>query len=452
MIQKPKTAEPPQNVETELALVGSVIINPTAMDIVQTIVTSEDFLDDGLRKFWGILSVMAEGGKAINDPLLIRQEAVRMGLFDAIGGTLGIAKAFQSVPHSSHAVHYANIVAAKSALRRQATIATKLLERATDHGADPLDNRQWAEAQLAAVGQNAVSSVRSVGEIAFESIAAMELDLATAHKPGVMTGLYGYDQCFGSLMCGELTILAARPSIGKTALGLQIAENAALNDQRALVVSLEMKDRELVDRMLAKYSGVDGRKIRARKLNDENMRALRGSAITLNDIPLFVWDPSTSSASQIRGVARLEHARRKIELLVVDYIGLVKPADRTRQRHEQIGEVTATLKALAKELGIPIIALCQLNREAETNRPHLANLKDSGSIEQDADVVIFLHKEERYSASQDPNRTQSVELIVAKNRNGDTGKLMLGWEPVATRFFDPNAPKPFGEFNEYNNR
>jgi replicative DNA helicase len=241
---------------------------------------------------------------------------------------------------------------------------------------------------------------------------------------------------------GELSILAARTSIGKTSLAVQIAENCAKRGNPSLVVSLEMTGRELVNRILAKYTKIDGRKMRERRLTDSELQEMHLAAHAINDIPLLTFDPPEATAGQIRGVARMEHARRPLSLLVVDYIALVKPTNRNREVHEQLGDTCILLKSVAKELDIPVLCLAQLNRNAEDDIPTLAMLKSSGAIEEHADQVMFLHKAQRTD--------REVTFIMAKNRNGDLGKITLGWDAATTSFYDPNEPTPDPIFDRFN--
>lgn len=251
-----------------------------------------------------------------------------------------------------------------------------------------------------------------------------DLATGTCDRP-TMSGFEALDSSAGGWMSGELVILAARPGVGKTTFAMQVAAHNAARERRVLFVSLEMRDRELVARMLSGDPGVDSRRLRAGRLGTADIDKLRAAADDIRDLPVRVWAPPSATLARIRGVAKREVAFGGLSLLVVDYIGLIRPAagDTKRPRFEQVGEVSAGLKSLAKELDVPVLALCQLNREADGTEPRLSNLRDSGSIEQDADVVLFLHRE-----------TTATKLIVAKHRHGETGSVALRFDGSTTRF------------------
>ncbi len=433
---------PPTNADAERSLLGSVVADPSNFDRVADVFSSRDFADDALRQAYDAVEALWRCGQVVNDSKLLPSLMRHTKAWEALGGAEGVARLFSHVGASSHAIYYAKEVSRCAGLRRQIKLAEELLRRASDPKGDPSDVRMFAEAQFAAFESPHDSPVRSVGAIASESVRQIAADLETSRRPGVMTGLYTFDSTIGSLMCGELALLAARPSVGKTALGLQIGEHVATRGRRVLVVSLEMRDRELVDRMLAKHSGVNGRRIRSRKLDAADLSRLRGAAGSMGEMPLQVWSPPRATASQIRAVAKLEQSRGGLDFVVVDYVGLIRSGRVVKDARERVSDAGAAMKALAKELDVPVLCLAQLNREAETQRPGLQNLAESGTLEADADMVMFLHKQRREDADAD--------LIVAKNRNGEIGEMRLNWHKESTQFTDPLAPTREGAFDEWN--
>lgn len=425
----------------ERCLIGSLLLENAHCDLVSTIVSERDFVDDTLAKAFRIVTDMRDSGIPF-DVISFAENVRKAGFYTAIGESAGIHDLFASVPHSSHAEYYARKIADAATLRRQVQLGEELAVRASQPGSDPDANRLWLESALSMMAsRNALAAIRRIGDVSAESVAQIAADIAAERKPGVLTGLWEFDNTIGSLHRSEMIVLAARPSIGKTALALQIAEHVATKGKTSLVVSLEMRDRELVDRLLAKHSGVDSRKMRARVIRENDMISLRSASAAFQDLPLFIFAPPAATMSQIRAAARLQASRGELSLLVVDYIGLVKSTERFRPRNEQVAEISASLKELAKELDVPVLVLSQLNREAETQRPALSNLRESGSIEQDADVVMFLHKESRDS--------REAQLIVEKNRNGEIGTLTLQWEARSTRFIS-QEPQRHSAFDSYN--
>lgn len=433
---------PPVNADAERSLLGSVVADPSNFDRVADVFSSRDFADDALRHAYDAVEALWRCGQVVNDSKLLPSLVRHTRAWEALGGAEGVARLFSHVGASSHATYYAKEVARCAGLRRQMKLAEELLRRASDPKGDPADVRMFAEAQFAAFESPHDSPVRSVGAIAAESVREIAADLETHRKPGVMTGIYTFDTSIGSLMCGELTLLAARPSVGKTALGLQIAEHVATKGKRVLVASLEMRDRELVDRMLAKHSGVNGRRIRSRTIDAGDLSRLRGASGAMADMQLQVWSPPRATASQIRAVAKLEQSRGGLDFVVVDYVGLIRSGRQVKDARERVSDAGAAMKSLAKELDVPVLCLAQLNREAETQTPGLQNLAESGTLEADADMVIFLHKQHREDAT--------AEMIVAKNRNGEIGSVELNWHRESTQFTDPRAPARTGAFDEFN--
>jgi replicative DNA helicase len=257
-----------------------------------------------------------------------------------------------------------------------------------------------------------------------------------------MTGLAKLDEAMGAMLPGEMVVIAARPGQGKSALGVQIAMHAAERGRPGLIVSLEMRDTELVKRKLCEFAELDSRDVRSGRLSDEHRQQLHDAAQQLTDLPLRLWSPPSATLADIRAVARRAKAKGGLQLLVVDYLGLVRPGseDRRLPRFEQVQNISAGLKSLSKELNLPVISLCQLNREADQSAPRLSHLRESGAIEQDADLVIFLHHPESpaHIAGEQPY-AQTVNVIVAKHRHGQVGKVSLLWHPRETRFSSPDS-------------
>ncbi len=447
---------PQDQADTERALLAAVLVDPSRLAEVGQVVSGDDFHDPDYGRLFATITTLHEAGWPIGDPAALVPELKRMKLPEAVSTA---AFMFKLLPLGigAHAVYYAKQVTRAATLRRQHGIGCDLLQRLHDPAADPHDVAQWLDARLQGIGGRSADPSRTIGEIAADVLA--DLRQPRDHARGIMSGLVSHDMTVGGWMPGELVILAARPGIGKTALGLQTAMHNATRGRPVLFVSLEMRDRELVTRTLCGLSGVNSRRLRTGRMESGDLEAIEREADEVGEVPLRIWAPSSATLARIRAVAKRDAAAGGLALLVVDYIGLVRPADSKRPRHEQVAEVSAGLKSLAKELNVPVLALCQLNREADAAEPRLSHLRESGSIEQDADIVLFIHR--------DKQDATEARLIIAKHRHGDTGAVALRWVPERTRFDDTGdaveAParsrvasgprqKPLYDFGEYSDQ
>lgn len=405
--------------DAEVALIAAVIVDASRLDTLDIVGT--DFGDADLGTLWNALRTIHDAGLPIGDPKILLPELKRLSVHESVRTPGFIGRLLvDGRAEAAHATFYAQQVARAAVLRRQALLAHEWLTRVADPAADPQEIERWLDAQLSTAGGRTTDPARDIGEVAADIIA--EIKSGTCGKP-TMTGFADLDASAGGWQAGELVIMAARPGVGKTSFALQVAAHNAERERRVLFVSLEMRDRELVTRTLCGDARVDSRRLRTGRQNAADIERLHAAADDIRDLPVRIWAPPSATLARIRGVAKREAAVSGLSLLVVDYLGLIRPADSKRPRYEQIGEVSAGLKALAKELDVPVLALCQLNREADGTEPRLANLRDSGSIEQDADVVLFLHREET-----------ATKLIVAKHRHGETGSVQLRFDGATTRF------------------
>jgi len=420
-------ADPPTDPDSERALLAAVIVDPSQLNKLADTVCAEDFGDPDLAALFDALQTLHDAGFPVNDARVLVPELKRLNVPRPVTEPAFIASLIaDGGVHAYHATYYGQQVRRSAVLRRQQTVGRELLARTANPGADPADIAAWLDSQFSAIGQRVAHPPRQMDAIADEIIE--ELKNPDLRSRGVMTGLPSHDEAAGGWMPGELVILAARPGIGKTSLGVQIAFHNAMRQRPVLFVSLEMRDRELISRVLCGLSTVNSRRVRAGRLTATDCAAMEKASVQISGVPLHVWAPPTATLLRIRAVAKQQATASGLALLVVDYIGLVQPEDRARPRHEQVAAVSAGLKALAKELTVPVLALCQLNRDVENRKgePLLSNLRESGAIEQDADIVLFIHRERR--------DTPQAKLIVAKHRHGDTGAIPLLWVPARTSF------------------
>jgi replicative DNA helicase len=428
---------PPQNIEAEQGVIGSILLDNDVLHDVVPMLKVEDFYRDSHQVIYRTIRDLYDLGRAV-DAITLADELTRRGEYAKVGGDDALAQILASVPHAANARYYAGIVREKAIPRALIEASNEVIREAysNSHTADEL--LELAERRVFAIAEEQVSGetveLRDVVTRAMDRIA---LRSEERHPiTGVSTGFFELDDLTGGFQGSQLVILAARPSMGKTALALNICEHVILERKTGvLMVSLEMGEMELAERLLCARSKVDGHKLRTgHGLGTREMTQLGKAYDELRMAPLFIDDTPARNMLQITANARRLKMRQDIGLIVVDYIQLIDAEESRDSRQEQIAKISRRLKTLARELQVPVIALSQLNRAVENRedrRPRMADLRESGAIEQDADLVLLLHRPEYY----DPNdRPGTAELIVAKNRNGATGNVTLTFLKNVTRF------------------
>lgn len=444
---------PPQNLEAECGVLGSILLDNAALPTVLSFLEAGDFYRASHQILFGGIRDLAGRGEPV-DPLTLAAELERRGLLGQVGGHDTFRRLLEGVPHAANAGYYAQIVREKALSRRLVEAAQEILVEcySNDHTAEEL--LESAERKVFALGAaRSGPSERPIGELAAEALARIERRYRNEYA-GLAIGLRDFDHLTDGLSPGSVVVLAARPSMGKTALALQVAQFAAVAcGVPTLFVSLEMTGLELAERLLIGLARVDGCRVRHGQLTEAHLAALRASCGTLRECPHFAIDDSPGrTLTQVAAAARRLKARSGLGLVVIDYLQLLSPGGEIgpkASRQEQVADLSRRLKILARELDVPVLALSQLNREAERrkdNRPLMSDLRESGALEQDADMVLLLHRPEYY----DPNDQPGVaELIVAKNRNGATGTVRLAFQRHLMRFEDFHAgPEviPSGDF------
>ena len=436
-------ARPPATTtgEHEEALIGSIVVRPSVLDEIQ--VDASDFLDSDLGHAFSELVNLHSAG-VIGPNYSATSFALKcQGVPESVWKPLNLSRMVSAAEGGIWAVYHARHVRRASQIRRQQLLVARWadsLEKAQD-APETILERFTAEAQsLGLTGKQA--EVRDFASIARDVLADLEARRHNKASVGAISGIQRLDLTTGGWLHGELIILAARPGVGKTALAMQAALHNANKGRRVLVCSLEMRDRELIQRILCGEAGVDSRRLRAGTWTDGDYDRLLETEATLAKTPISVYDASSATIERLAGIARVEHSRGRLSLLVVDYLQLLDPTNKRDQRVEQIAHQSRKLKSLAKELGVPVLCLSQLNRESEkqNREPRLSDLRDSGSIEQDADMVIAIHKTGDVDA----------QVIVLKHRAGQTGHVDVKWDGVRTRYSDPteldttsfNNPEP----------
>ena len=437
----------PQNLEAEMSLLGSLLLDKDAMIKIGDIVRAEDFYKDGHRIIFEAMIDLYSKRTPI-DILSIGNILEERKQLEVAGGRAYLAAITNAVPTSSHVVHYAQIVQKKASLRRLINVSAEITQLGYTESEDVEKLLDTAEQKLFGISQKYLRQIfvpiKNVLEEAFERIDAMHREKGKLR--GVPTGFRDLDNLLSGMQKSDLLILAARPSVGKTSLALDIARNVGTKLKIPVgVFSLEMSRDQLVDRLLCAESGVNLWNMRTGNISDEannNEFERIGHALgTLSDAPIFIDDSPSANIMEIRTKARRLQMEHGLGLLIVDYLQLMESRSKIENRVQEVAEITRALKGLARELNIPVLALSQLSRAVEMNKPaipKLSHLRESGSIEQDADVVMFIYRKavDRGYRQEDlaPDEKNIAEIHIAKHRNGPTGLIKLYFDESKTSF------------------
>jgi len=447
---------PPQSLEAEKSVLGSLLLDPNLCDDIALILRPDDFYAAANRKLFTHLLAMHDGGGEIDSTLLV-ERLKEAGDLEAVGGTAYLAEVVHSVAVAAHAEHYARIVRDKSTLRMLIHASTEILRDAYDPTLDSAEMVGQAEEKIFAVHDRQSSDqISSMHDVLIEAFEQIDHRLARGGATGIPTGFADLDNLTGGLHDSELVILAARPSMGKTALATNVADYVTVESNVAtLFVSLEMSRLELAQRMLCGRGRIDGKKFRGGYLSGDDRDKLVEASAKLSRSPLFIDDTPSRTVSEIAACARRLKRKGNLGLIVIDYLQLIEPDNPKDPRQEQVAKIARRLKGVARELKVPVLCLAQLNRQAEGgkegHRPRLSHLRESGAIEQDADVVMFIHREEYYytrEEAQERDLLGKADLLVAKQRNGPTGDVKLAWFQDYTRF-ENFTQKPYDEFDQF---
>lgn len=443
---------PPQNIEAEEALLSAVLLDNRALLEVMEILLPEDFYRSSHQKIFGAVSQLFARNEPV-DLVTLSSFLRDQGQLEDIGGATYLASLVDSVPLAVNAEYYARIVHEKANLRRLINTAQDIVKRCYEDGSDVDEVVEFAETSIFKISENTVNpAFYPISKIIVDTFGILEERQDNrAMITGIPTGFSRIDSLTAGLQKSDLVILAGRPGMGKTALALNIARNAALKAGTPVAVfSLEMSKEQLSIRMLCSEASVDSSLLRSGFFSNEDWQRLTDAAGTLSEASIFIDDSPDISAVEIRAKARRLKMDKGLGLVIVDYIQLMKTRQTAERRDLEISEISRSLKILAKELDIPVVALSQLNRKLEerTNkRPQLSDLRESGALEQDADVVAFIYRDEVYNQEEsNPNRGKA-EVIVAKQRNGPTGMSLLTYLNQYTRFEDmaDDSQRPYSE-------
>ena len=428
---------PPHSKSAEQSVIGSMILDPTTVVTASEILEADDFYDKRYGIIFSAITALEREGKAI-DIIIIENKIKEMG--QPLGAIdIGILRELNdAVPTSVNIAYYAEIVYKNSLLRRLIRVAEEIsLSCYTGESTleDILQNTEKRVFDL--IQKRHVSDVADIKQVIFsvvESIAAAAKSGGTV--TGIPTGFYDLDYKMAGLQNSDLILIAARPSMGKTAFALNIAEYVTVKQNvTTAIFSLEMSKEQLAKRILAMNSRVDSQKLRTGDLSDEEWMDIVDSAKTIGETNLIIDDTPGISVGELRSKCRKLKIEKNLGLVMIDYIQLMTGGKRAESRQQEISEISRSLKALAREIDAPIIALSQLSRKVESRddkRPMLSDLRESGAIEQDADVVMFIYRDEYYN--KDTENPGVTEIIIGKQRNGPIGTVRLGWKSELTKF------------------
>jgi replicative DNA helicase len=431
---------PPHNLEAEQAILGGILINNEAMHQVMDILIPDDFYREANGILFEGMVGLYNRGEPI-DIITLSDHLGRMKAADKVGGTDYLASLVEAVSTSAGASYHAEIVKNLSVRRRLINQCAAISESCFQEWERTEDLLELAEQSIFDIAEaQAKAGFESLKEVITSSFKKLESAAALdGYVTGVPTGFGDFDRLTAGLQPSDLIVLAGRPSMGKTAFALNIGYNAAQRTKKGVAVfSLEMSRPQLGIRLLGFDAGIDATKLRTGFLRDKEWGALTESANRLSQRPIFIDDSSAISALEMKAKCRRLLKRQELAMVIVDYMQLIQGRRSAESRQLEMSEISRSLKGLAKDLNVPVVALSQLNRKVEdrpNKRPQLADLRESGAIEQDADVIAFIYRDEVYHPTTDENRNVA-EIIVGKQRNGPTGFFKLYFQKEITRFRD----------------
>ena len=429
---------PPYNLEAEQGVIGAMIRDNDIIGEIARILRMDSFYHDAHQKVWDVIMILFMDGKPV-DLVIIHEELKRRKQLDDIGGAKYLADIWEITPTGANAVYYAELVRDKALLRSLIHVGTEMVRDAYDQTDSGKELVHRAEAKVMGIAEGTVAGkTATLGESVVSTFDRIDSRAARGQIGGLATHYIGLDELTGGFHDGELVVIGARPSVGKTAIAINLAVKIAEEGQApVLFISLEMSKEELTERMLCRQARVDGSLIRTGKMNGDIAGKLVQAGAVLSSLPIHIDDSPEQRILQIAATARRHKSRNNIRAVFIDYLQLIEPEDTRSNRHEQVAIISRRLKLLARELKIPVIVMAQLNRESENRadrRPIMADLRESGAVEQDANTIFLLHRVNEEGQMQ---AEEEIEIIVAKQRNGPTGTV---------RFIHR---KQFAAFEEY---
>ncbi len=432
---------PPQNIEAEQSVLGGILIENEAINKVMELLSIEDFYRDAHQKMFQAMVDLTEKDEPV-DLITLTHDLRKKNQLDSIGGASYLASLIDSVPTAANIEYYAKIVKEKAILRKLIQTSTEIVTQSYEDRGDVEELLDDAERAIFEISENRVKPsfypIKKIVKDSFEIFQKLyeKKELVT----GVSSGFKDLDRYTAGFQPSDLIIVAGRPSMGKTALCLNIAQYAAIEHKIPVAIfSLEMSKEQLVIRMFCSEARVEGHRLRTGYLTESDWPKLTLAAGTLSEAPIFIDDTPALSVLELRAKARRLKGEHGLGLMVIDYLQLMKGRSKVESRQQEISEISRSLKALAKELNLPLIAVSQLSRRTEERqgmRPQLSDLRESGAIEQDADLILFIYRDEVYNRSEDNPNKGKAEVIIGKQRNGPIGKIELAFLDKFTCFKD----------------
>lgn len=433
----------PSNVEAERSILGAILLDNTTINQAAERLKRDDFFLESHRRIYDKMLYLMEQGRAI-DPITLQEELRRAGDLEIVGGPAYISALYDGIPRFSNIENYTHIVKGKSIMRRMITASNQIMSLCFDAEEEPEVLLDHAERMILAIAEDRIrQGFVPISEVAHKQLEYIE-EIAGREQliTGIATGFRDLDYMTSGLQRGDMVIIAARPSMGKTAFSLNVAQNAATMPQhhgeKAIVgvFSLEMSKEQLVQRMLCSQARLDAHRLRTGMLSKDDWRRLALAVSELAEARIFIDDTPAISVLEMRAKARrLKNEQHGLDMLIVDYLQLMSGRGRVESRQQEVSQISRELKGLAKELNVPVLALSQLSRAPETrtdHHPQLADLRESGSLEQDADVVMFIYRDDVYNPETE--KQNIAEIIIGKQRNGPIGKVELVFLKSLTRF------------------
>ena len=435
----------------EAAVLGSMALDPKCISEIVVQLRADAFYHIENQMIFDALVSLYDKREGAVDGVLLRDELSKRNQLEEVGGVEYLVKVLESVPTSANVLHYAKIVLDKWMMREVISTSSEILNDAYDERGEAAEKLDLAEQKIFTITNKKTSgSASALKDLVVQVYEAIEKRDGT-HVTGLSTGYIELDEITCGLQNGEMIIIAGRPSMGKTSLALNIAEHIGLKEKKAVAIfSMEMGEQQLAERFLCGNSGLDAQMVRKGLLEDEHYTELIRACGSLSEAPIYIDDTAGLTPLEIRAKSRRLKSRYDIQCVIIDYLQLMNSSrDRIESRQQEITLISRRLKAMARELNIPVVVLSQLNRAAESregHRPRMSDLRESGSIEQDADVVMLLHREDYYHHGEPGwEDTQIAEVIIAKQRNGPTGTVKLMFMEERARFetLQTHVEEPF---------
>lgn len=434
---------PPHNNEAETSVLGAAMLSKNALLDIMEVVRSQDFYSEIHREIFEVITLLYRASRPV-DTVTVAEELKKRNSLDMVGGRAYVFSLASGVPTTANAGEYGKIVAEKANLRKLIEVSTEIIDLGYKEKIEAGKAIDIAEQKIFDIARSRqTKDVASITEVLNQNLNSIDKNREMKGKiMGVPSGFADYDRTFGGFQNSELIIIAARPSMGKTSLALNIAQQAALKSQaRVLVFSLEMSKEQLGLRLLSMESRIESNRLKIGDLEPDEWENLNVAVDTITKGELFIDDTPGIFFSEIKNKCRRLKAEKGLDLIIIDYLQLMSFEGRAENRQQEITALSRYMKQLAREIDCPVIVLSQLSRAPEMRKPHipiLSDLRESGSIEQDADIVIFLYRDDYYNV-EDSEKPGVCDLIIAKNRSGPTGKVELTWLSNYTKFVDKSS-------------